>query len=369
MKYLPRLIGLCGRIPGEIIVINNDSTDDTESFVRQNFPSVRFFARTFNSGAEARNVGIRSGRGDYVCMLDDDSVPEEGAVREGIRLMERGRRIGCLAFRIAMPRGRFWTNGIFTTFAGCGALLSRKALLSIGGYPPGYGYYVEEYDVSFRLWAAGYRLINARGLTVFHEQADSGRDINRIINRLVANNVKLYTKFFPPRFAAERVKYEIMRYRAIAAKEGAMEGLASGLREGGLKVFDPGHRPVFSAALCRRVLGLGVIQGRLRRFVRKRKIRSAAVHTLGKSTDTVIRMLKSEGVRVTGVYDNNKEFEGISVEGVPVYRSQRLSKANRTDAVVCGSSSLSVNDEVEQHVTGDKKFGSLPFLRLCDYDV
>jgi cellulose synthase/poly-beta-1,6-N-acetylglucosamine synthase-like glycosyltransferase len=56
----------------EIVVVDDGSTDDTESVIRGYAPAVRYL-KTANSGpASARNRGIRASVGEYVAFLDAD---------------------------------------------------------------------------------------------------------------------------------------------------------------------------------------------------------------------------------------------------------------------------------------------------------
>ena len=62
------------RVPDEVIVVDDASTDETESVVRR-FPEVLYLRLQRNSGAaHARNEGVRRARGDLIAFLDSDDV-------------------------------------------------------------------------------------------------------------------------------------------------------------------------------------------------------------------------------------------------------------------------------------------------------
>lgn len=367
--FLRKLCALSEDIPSEICVIDNASEDDTYETVKKAFPKVRLFRNNVNSGAEARNRGIRESRAGYICMLDDDSYPLEGAITGGINIMEKDAAIGCLAYRIMMPGGRYWTNGIYTTFAGCGALFRAKALRAIGGYPDGYIFYAEEYDVSFRLMAKGYRIVNCRDLIIHHEQITKGRDINTILSMLTANNIKLYSKFLPPAMACRQIDYELWRYRLIAEKENAMEGYVKGLELSYRRLADntnAGYRP-FTAALCRKMLGLDKTRSRISDFIKETHCRNTLIHTVGKLTPWIIEYIRGAGVKVAAIVENSPVMAGRNIEGIKIIPIAEARTVN-FEAIICGSSSLSVNDSVEQAIRTDASFGNRPFLRICEYD-
>jgi glycosyltransferase involved in cell wall biosynthesis len=70
----------------ELIVVDDGSTDDTESMVRSvaaksPFP-LRYLRRANNGPAAARNVGIREARGHLILFTDDDIIPSPNVVVE-----------------------------------------------------------------------------------------------------------------------------------------------------------------------------------------------------------------------------------------------------------------------------------------------
>lgn len=70
--------------PAEILLIDNASSDGTAQAVRSRFPSVRLMELTRNTGgAGGFAVGIgeaTAGKADLAWLLDDDAVPEPGAL-------------------------------------------------------------------------------------------------------------------------------------------------------------------------------------------------------------------------------------------------------------------------------------------------
>ena len=73
----------------EVIVIDNGSRDGTCTIVREAWPAVRLVYNPENRGvAPARNQGISLARGEYVLILDDDTVVQPGALDCLIRYME-----------------------------------------------------------------------------------------------------------------------------------------------------------------------------------------------------------------------------------------------------------------------------------------
>ena len=61
---------------GEIVVVDNASTDGSVAHVRDAWPSVRVIALDRNAGfAAANNIAIRTCRSPLVLLLNSDTVP------------------------------------------------------------------------------------------------------------------------------------------------------------------------------------------------------------------------------------------------------------------------------------------------------
>jgi len=77
--YLVKVLN-CLNIQYEVIVVNNNSTDDTESICNEfikNHPDIIFeYSLETNKGLSfARNTGIDLSKGEWVVFLDDDAEP------------------------------------------------------------------------------------------------------------------------------------------------------------------------------------------------------------------------------------------------------------------------------------------------------
>jgi len=57
----------------EIIVIDNNSSDDTKSIVTNKYPQVKYFFEGKQGVGHARNLGIKKSTGDWIHILDSDN--------------------------------------------------------------------------------------------------------------------------------------------------------------------------------------------------------------------------------------------------------------------------------------------------------
>ncbi|WP_339889144.1 glycosyltransferase family 2 protein [uncultured Flavobacterium sp.] len=66
------------RIDGEIIVIDNNSSDDSCAMMKEKFPNIKLIENNENSGfPKGNNIGVAEAKGDYLCILNPDTVVAE----------------------------------------------------------------------------------------------------------------------------------------------------------------------------------------------------------------------------------------------------------------------------------------------------
>ena len=82
-------------IEGEVFVVDNHSDDDSVETVRAQYPWVRLIENQENMGfSRANNIAIRESRGEYVLLLNPDTIVEEATLREVLRFMEEHPKAG-----------------------------------------------------------------------------------------------------------------------------------------------------------------------------------------------------------------------------------------------------------------------------------
>lgn len=82
-------------IDAEIIVVDNQSEDDTVAFVREHYSDVLMIESGGNVGfARANNMGIRQSDSEYVLLLNPDTVIAENTLREVMSFMDLHETVG-----------------------------------------------------------------------------------------------------------------------------------------------------------------------------------------------------------------------------------------------------------------------------------
>jgi GT2 family glycosyltransferase len=95
-------------IDGEVYVVDNQSTDGSVEMVRERFPAVRLIANRDNVGfSRANNQAIRLAKGEYVLLLNPDTVVGEDVFRKVLDFMENKPSCGGLGVKMIDGTGRF----------------------------------------------------------------------------------------------------------------------------------------------------------------------------------------------------------------------------------------------------------------------
>lgn len=98
--------------PAEIIVVDNHSADGSVDYLEKRYPQmlypmVRFVRSAHNLGfARANNIAIRQSRGEYVLLLNPDTIVGEDALKASVDFMDVHEDAGALGVRMLGAQGR-----------------------------------------------------------------------------------------------------------------------------------------------------------------------------------------------------------------------------------------------------------------------
>lgn len=125
----------------EVIVVDNNSTDNTAELARQSGARVVF--EPINQIGRARNTGAAQATGDWLLFLDADSLLSPELLADIIRVIKSGKYVGCgstlrmdgLPWWASMTL-RFWTAASVLCRWAAGALVvcRRDAFQEVGGF-------------------------------------------------------------------------------------------------------------------------------------------------------------------------------------------------------------------------------------------
>lgn len=88
-------------IEAEVWVVDNHSSDGSLDYLRARFPEVRFIANIHNVGfSRANNIALRQCLGEYVLLLNPDTIVAESTLVDTLRFMDDHADAGCLGVRM-----------------------------------------------------------------------------------------------------------------------------------------------------------------------------------------------------------------------------------------------------------------------------
>lgn len=241
----------------EIIVVDNASSDGSAMMVRERFPHVRLIENRSNVGfARANNQALEVAKGDYLLLLNSDTVVRPRALGSLLGFMQDHPRAGACGSRLLNSDGslqpachpmltpgrelwrlvfldRIWPRASYRMGAwdlvtprrvdvikGACLMLRREALDQVGPLDEAYFMYTEEVDLCYRLSQAGWELWYVPDAQVIHYgEASSKQAQEEMYIQLYRSKVQFYRKFGGERRAAQFRRYLRLAYtpRWIAA--------------------------------------------------------------------------------------------------------------------------------------------------------
>jgi GT2 family glycosyltransferase len=187
MKLLPSLAKLS--YPNyEIIIVDNRSTDESLSYIRQNYPFIRIIENNSNDGfAKGNNIGYEEAAGDYILLLNNDTkIIQEDMIQKLVDFFEKNENVAVVQPKILRMGvvgqldsvGAFYTNTGFLyhygylskdeekynkpmrlyTAKGACIMIKREVINRVGLFDPSYKSYFEETDFCHRVWLSGHQV-------------------------------------------------------------------------------------------------------------------------------------------------------------------------------------------------------------------
>ena len=222
----------------EIIVVDNASTDGTDTFVRSNYPEVRVVSTERNVGSAAgRNRGIEASSGDVIILLDDDCIlNSEHTARMVVEQFEIDEKCGAVAFRITDPHtwdvwpynpdapvkipvvhevGHFCTGGV---------ALRRRVLEETGGFWEELFMGHVDAELSLRAVTHGWRIMRRNDLLVWHRAPDprGSSDLRRAVYFRTRNSIWLAGRSMPVRMIPSLLAKTCVRALVMAVRTGSI---------------------------------------------------------------------------------------------------------------------------------------------------
>lgn len=272
----------------EIIVVDNAAEPELKSMLTAEYPNVRYIAAPYNGGCEGRNIGLRSAGNPIVITIDDDvELSSADSIAVVQAAFARDPKLACLNFTVTGTDGqvleRDWchprpishaSREFETHFILEGAsALSRDKVLEVGGYPAEFFLGHEGVDLSYRLIAAGYRVIHTPLISATHYAALEHRPDWRAYYYYTRNGIWVGYRSFPPAMAVSRVLAYLATMGFFSLRAGQLRAYVRGCIDGmrGLSRMDRRNLDAASLRHVREIRSERVpLYGRIQRRLRER---------------------------------------------------------------------------------------------------
>ena len=98
----------CEHVDAEVYVVDNASTDGSVEMIQKNHPWVKCIASKENLGfSKGNNLALRRANGEYVLLLNPDTIIEENTLKECIEFMNKRPDAGALGVKMIDGSGQF----------------------------------------------------------------------------------------------------------------------------------------------------------------------------------------------------------------------------------------------------------------------
>lgn len=228
----------------EVIVSDNGSTDGSVEFIRKRFPDVHVIENGTNLRfAKANNVGIRASKGEYVLILNPDTIIHDGTLDKLVMFADQHTEAGAFGCRVLNSDGTYQVSGrpfaslrsewIATLYlrpfgflsdwflsdsytgwkgetqrtvdwlSGCFILIRSDLLKRLNGFDEQFFYYYEDMDLCHRVWDAGYSILYTPEMTITHL---GGQSTKRSPTAFVLDSQITRYRYFYKYFGREGVR-------------------------------------------------------------------------------------------------------------------------------------------------------------------
>jgi GT2 family glycosyltransferase len=220
----------------EYIVVDNHSTDGSVDYIRANFPEVHLIANDHNFGfGKANNQGLKIAQGEYLLVLNPDTVVGEKTLVTLKSYMDEHPDIGAIGPKIIDREGQFeygcrrgfptpltafsYITGLSVLFpnsrtlaryrltyldpdsesevdslAGSFMLVRREAYENIGGFDEDFFMYGEDIDWCYRMKKEGWKVYYYPQTEVIHYKGESALRSTIDTRRAFYDAMWLYVK-------------------------------------------------------------------------------------------------------------------------------------------------------------------------------
>jgi N-acetylglucosaminyl-diphospho-decaprenol L-rhamnosyltransferase len=223
-QCLHSVLVACKNIEAEIIVVDNNSDDETAEYIQAKFPAIIFIQNKKNIGfAKANNAGLHIAKGEFILYLNPDTIVAENTIANCISFLNEHKEAGAIGAKMIDGNGNFLPeskrafpsvaasffklsglanlfphSSIFNKYAlgnlnedkvqdvdvlsGAFFFSKKEILLSLNGFDEDFFMYGEDIDLSYRIKKIGYKNYYLGNNVIVHFKGESTKKNKTYIN-------------------------------------------------------------------------------------------------------------------------------------------------------------------------------------------
>ena len=201
----------------EVIIVDNGSDDSSVEYLNQfilsrNFKNIQIISLDKNYGpAYARNVGFDISTSEFLAFLDNDTIVEMNWDKDPIKIFKRNKKVGIIQCKLLLAnnkdqidyvgeyigrngfliqraragdidKGQFQKEVDILAAKSAGMFMRASSFKKVEKFDSDYFIYVEETDLGWRNWLAGFRVIYCPTSIVYHEFGTSSIILDKKTN-------------------------------------------------------------------------------------------------------------------------------------------------------------------------------------------
>jgi N-acetylglucosaminyl-diphospho-decaprenol L-rhamnosyltransferase len=230
----------------EVIIIDNSSTDNSVSLIKNKFPSFNLICSPVNLGfGKANNLAVKHSHGEHLLFLNTDTILSESTPKILSDYLHQHQDIGAVSPRITFKDGSYqlscgklpnlaiefidkirygldqrWHHvfgGLYNKqystvkemgwLTGACLMMRRDVFEQLGGFDEAFFMYFEDKDICKRVYEAGWKVVYYPETSLIHLLGGSSSSVQKSVNTYYRDSQLYYYQKHLGKFQTAILKF------------------------------------------------------------------------------------------------------------------------------------------------------------------
>ncbi len=211
----------------EVIIVDNNRNDEQKQIFKQKFPKIIYVKSKKNNYCHALNVGIQKAKGEFVHILNPDTILDKNCISELLKTFKKDKKIAGVTSKILFKKSKkinslgieeigdyYYRDTAFNEedsedfrmrsikyASGCSVMYRKKALKDVGYFDEDFVMYMEDVNIGIELRKKNRTLkVNPKSI-VYHAFHGTTKGVDLPSYFCNRNRFLLMAKHYPKNFA------------------------------------------------------------------------------------------------------------------------------------------------------------------------